>query len=223
MLTLLVDVVYAHRPDRQTPIEETVRAFNHVIDQGKAFYWGTSEWNPEEIAAAWRVADKLGLIGPVVEQPQYNLLARERVEKEYANLYEHYGTGLTIFSPLKAGILTGKYDKEIPSDSRLGQSNDGYAKNLKGRYGDSDWQKNLEQGKALEPIAKKLGTDRATLAYAWVLKNPHVSSAITGASKVEQVYAAVKSLNYVPKLTDEIMKEIDDALGNKPTALTARF
>lgn len=218
-----VDIVYAHRPDRDTPIEETVRAFNHVINQGKAFYWGTSEWNAEEISAAWRIADKLGLIGPVVEQPQYNLLARDRVEKEYAPLYENYGTGLTIFSPLKVGILTGKYDSQIPSDSRLATSSDGYSKSLSSSYGDEEWTQNLAQVKKLAPIAEQLGIDRATLAYAWVLKNAHVSSAITGASKVEQVHAAVKAVAAVSLLTDDIMREIDETLGNKPEAVVRRF
>jgi aryl-alcohol dehydrogenase-like predicted oxidoreductase len=140
-------------------MEETVRAFNHVINQGKAFYWGTSEWNPEEIAAAWRVADKLGLIGPVMEQPQYNMLVRERVEKEYANLYEHYGTGLTIFSPLKVGILTGKYNDEIPSDSRLSTAKDDFSKGLAKRHGDEKWQADIQQ-------VRKLKVSCIFLAYA---------------------------------------------------------
>jgi len=218
-----VDLVYAHRPDRSTPIEETVRAFNHLIETGKAFYWGTSEWNADEIATAWRVADKLNLIGPLMEQPQYNMLARERVEKDYVLLYEHYGTGLTIFSPLKIGILTGKYNDGIPEDSRLAQSSDNFTKMMNKRFGDENWKKEIEQVKALKPIADKVGCDQAALAMAWVLKNPNVSSAITGASKVEQVHKSVRALDVVPKLTDEIMKEIDEVLGNKPAPLTRRF
>lgn len=150
ILTISVDLVYAHRPDRNTPIEETVRAFNHLIDSGKAFYWGTSEWNADEIATAWRFADKLNMIGPLMEQPQYNMLARERVEKDYVLLYEHYGTGLTIFSPLKIGILTGKYNDGIPEDSRLATSKDDFTKMMKERFGDEDWKKGIEQVKKLK-------------------------------------------------------------------------
>jgi len=218
-----VDLLYAHRPDRSTPIEETVRAFNHLIDTGKCFYWGTSEWNPEEIAGAWRVADKLGLIGPLMEQPQYNMLARQRVEGDYQLLYENYGTGLTIFSPLKIGILTGKYNDGIPEDSRLATSNDKFVKAMNEKFGDENWQAQFKIVKNLKPIADKLGCNQACLAMAWVLKNPHVSSAITGASKPSQIYETVKALDIVPKLTDEIMQEIEGILGNKPATLTRRF
>ncbi|KAI9825014.1 MAG: hypothetical protein M1819_006525 [Sarea resinae] len=218
-----VDLIYAHRPDRNTPIEETVRAFNYVINAGKAFYWGTSEWTAEEIATAWRYADKLNLIGPVMEQPQYNLLSREKVEKEFALLYEQVGLGLTTFSPLKIGILTGKYNDGIPGDSRLGSSKDKFAQWMNSRFGDANWQKDIEQVKKLKPVADKLGITQATLALAWVLKNPNVSSAITGASKVEQVYQSVRALDVVPKLTPEILEEIDSVLGNKPEPLVRRF
>ena len=153
-----VDLVYAHRPDRNTPMEEIVRAFNHLINTGKAFYWGTSEWNPEEIANAWRVADKLNLIGPLMEQPQYNMLARERVEKDYVLLYEQFGLGLTIFSPLKIGILTGKYNDEIPSDSRLANSKDNFTKMMNKKVGDENWQKQIKQVKALK--------------VSWICSNP---------------------------------------------------
>ena len=218
-----MDLLYAHRPDRNTPIEETVRGFNHLITTGKALYWGTSEWNPEEIAAAWRVADKLNLIGPVMEQPQYNMLARDRVEKDYMLLYEHYGTGLTIFSPLKVGILTGKYNDGIPDDSRLASAKDAFTQGQAKSYGDEKWKEELEKVRKLKPVADKLGVDQATLAYAWVLKNPNVSSAITGASKVEQVHTAVRAVGVVDKLTNEVMEEIDGILGNKPEALVRRF
>ena len=142
--------MYAHRPDRHTPIEETVRAFNHLIDTGKAFYWGTSEWNADEIATAWRYAEKLNMIGPLMEQPQYNLLARERVEKDYVSLYKEYGLGLTIFSPLKIGILTGKYNDGIPDDSRLASSNDPFVQSMNKKFGDEDWKKQLDQVRALK-------------------------------------------------------------------------
>jgi voltage-dependent potassium channel beta subunit len=218
-----VDLVYAHRLDRNTPIEETVRAFNHLIDAGKAFYWGTSEWNSEEIAMAWGVANRLNMIGPLMEQPQYNLLCREKVEKEFSLLYENYGMGLTIFSPLKIGILTGKYNDGIPGDSRLGASNDNFISMMKEKFGNDDWKKDIEQVKKLKPIADKLGCDQAALALAWVIKNPNVSSAITGASRVEQIASSMKALDLVEKLTPEIMDEIDQSLGNKPTPLTRRF
>lgn len=218
-----VDLIYAHRPDRDTPMEETVRAFNHIIDTGKAFYWGTSEWNPEEIQEAWQVAHRLNLIGPLMEQPQYNMLARERVEKDYVRIYETNGLGLTIFSPLKIGILTGKYNDGIPDDSRLSTSKDNFIQSMNKRFGDENWQKDIEKVKKLKPIADKLGCDQAALAMAWVLRNPHVSSAITGASRPEQVYKSIASLAIVPKLTDEIMQDIEEILQNKPTPLTRRF
>jgi aryl-alcohol dehydrogenase-like predicted oxidoreductase len=218
-----VDLVYAHRPDRNTPIEETVRAFNHIINTGKAFYWGTSEWNADEIATAWRYADKLGLIGPVMEQPGYNMLNRNKVEKEFEHLYEEVGLGLTIFSPLKIGILTGKYNDGIPKDSRLGSSNDAFVKGMNKKVGDESWKKDIEVVAKLKPVADKLEISQATLAMAWVLKNKNVSSAITGASRPEQIYDSVKALAAVEKLTPEVLKEIDDILGNKPEVMVRRF
>lgn len=218
-----VDLVYAHRPDRNTPIEETVRAFNHVINTGKAFYWGTSEWDADEIATAWRVADRLGLIGPLMEQPQYNMLTRTKVEKEFEHLYEETGLGLTPFSPLKIGILTGKYNDGIPKDSRLGSSDDPFVKWMNSKFGDEQWKKDIVTVGKLKPVADKLEITQATLAMAWVLKNKRVSSAITGASRPEQVYDSVKALPAQEKLTPEIMKEIDDILGNKPPVMTRRF
>jgi len=218
-----VDLIYAHRPDRNTPIEETVRAFNYLIDTGKAFYWGTSEWNADEIATAWRYAEKLNMIGPVMEQPGYNMLSREKVEKEFEHLYEEIGLGLTIFSPLKIGILTGKYNDGIPKDSRLGSSQDAFVQMMNKRVGDETWKKDIEVVKKLKPIADKLEISQATLAMAWVLKNPRVSSAITGASRPEQIYDSIKALSAVEKLTPEIMKEIDDVLENKPATMTRRF
>merc|ERR1712113_184076 len=164
------------------------------INTGKAFYWGTSEWNSEEIAMSWAAAERLNLIGPIMEQPQYNLLTREKVEKEFAYLYENYGLGLTIFSPLKTGILTGKYNDGIPDDSRYASATDAFSTGKAKSYGDEQWQKDIANTRKLKPIADKLGTDTTTLAYAWVVSNPHVSSAITGASKIEQVTSAVKSL-----------------------------
>ncbi|KAF1952910.1 Aldo/keto reductase [Byssothecium circinans] len=213
-----VDVVFAHRPDRDTPIEETVRAINHVIDSGKAFYWGTSEWSASEIADAWRAADKLGLIGPVVEQPQYNLLVRSRVESEYRWLYEKYGLGLTIWSPLKQGILTGKYNghSSPPPGSRLAEAKDPFTIAQSKGFGDEKWKQELDLVEKLKPIAEELGTTLGGLAIAWAVKNKNVSSVIIGASRPEQVTENLKALDVVGKLTDEILAKIDGALENKP-------
>lgn len=213
-----VDLVYAHRPDRNTPIEETVRAFNHVIAQGKAFYWGTSEWTSSEIATACGVASILGLIGPLMEQPCYNMFNRDRVEREYDHLYEETGMGLTIYSPLSSGILTGKYNEKIPDDSRFSNkdSKESFVANMNKEYGNEDWTQKLDIVRKLKPIADRLGCSQANLAYAWILKNKHVSSAITGASRPQQIYDAVKSLDTLKLLTQEVMDEIDSILGNKP-------
>jgi len=218
-----VDLIYAHRPDRNTPIEETVRAFNHIINTGKAFYWGTSQWDADEIAQAWRVADRLGLIGPLMEQPSYNMLTRTKVESEFQHLYEEIGLGLTTFSPLKIGILTGKYNDGIPKDSRLGSSDDKFVQTMNKKVGDDTWKKDIETVRKLKPIADKLEISQANLAMAWVLRNKNISSAITGASRPEQVYESIKALNAVEKLTPEILEEIDAVLGNKPAVQTRRF
>ncbi|RPA85139.1 Aldo/keto reductase [Ascobolus immersus RN42] len=221
-----VDIIYAHRPDRETPIEETVRAFNWVIEKGWAFYWGTSEWNAEEITEAWRVADRLGLIGPVVEQPQYNLLARERVEVEYAPLYQKHSYGLTVFSPIKGGFLSGKYnDKKIPSDSRLAASKETYIQALADQFNQpgSEIEKNIEASKRLQKVADKLGVTQAQLALAWVIKNKNVSSAIIGASRVSQIHENLKALEVVKLITPEVEAEIEEAVQTKPTAAIRRF
>ncbi|KAI9167629.1 voltage-gated K channel beta subunit [Paramyrothecium foliicola] len=218
-----VDLIYAHRPDRLTPMEETVRAFNHLIDTGKAFYWGTSEWSADEISQAWRYADKYGLIGPLMEQPQYNMLERQKVEGDYVHLYREVGLGLTIWSPLKQGILSGKYKNGIPDDSRFAQTSVDFIKGYWERTGKEQWEAVVQNVNKLEPIAEKLGIKMSVLALAWVLKNPNVSSAITGASSPEQVYENCKAVGVVDKLTPEIMKEIDDIFNNKPPAITERF
>jgi aryl-alcohol dehydrogenase-like predicted oxidoreductase len=218
-----VDLIYAHRPDRQTPMEETVRAFNHLINTGKAFYWGTSEWNADEIAQAWRYADKLGLIGPLMEQPNYNMLDRTKVESEFAHLYRETGLGLTVFSPMKQGILSGKYKNGIPDDSRFAQTQVEFIKGFWQRTGKADFQKIIDQVNQLEPIAEKLGIKMSVLALSWVLSNPNVSSAITGASSTAQIYENVQAIAAYKKLTPEILKEIDDILNNKPPTTTPRF
>lgn len=198
-----LDLAFCHRPDPNTPIEETVRAFDVLIKQGKLFYWGTSEWSAADIATAIRLARELGLTPPVMEQPQYSLLVRERFEKEYAPLFAEHGTGTTIWSPLGSGVLTGKYDAGVPVGSRLAQAS-------------YDWLKerlvtpaNIAKSKALEPLAKELGATRAQLALAWCLKNPNVSTVLTGATRVEQVTENLKALEVVEKLTPEVMKRLD--------------
>lgn len=217
-----VDVLFAHRPDRQTPMEETVRAFNHVIGTDKALYWGTSEWDADEIAQAWRYADRLGLIGPLAEQPAYNMLTRDRVERQLAHLYRETGLGLTVFSPLKQGILSGKYRHGIPDDSRFAQSPIDYINGYWSCTTRDAWDAVVDQINRLQPLADGLGVTMATLALAWVLKNPNVSSAITGASSPEQVYENCRAVAAVDKLTPEIMAEIDGILNDKPPEVTLR-
>jgi aryl-alcohol dehydrogenase-like predicted oxidoreductase len=208
-----VDVVYAHRADFwSTPMEETVRAFNTLIAHGHAHYWGTSEWSAFEIEHAQHVATRLGLIGPVVEQPEYNMFVRERFEAEYAPLYKLYNYGTTTWSPLYQGILTGKYNDGIPSDSRYGTISKGQAS----MFDKPETKARIEQVRKLTKIAEKLGGSMASLALAWVIKNPNVSVAILGAAKAEQITENVKCLELYPKMTDEVMKEINEILGNAP-------
>jgi voltage-dependent potassium channel beta subunit len=199
-----IDLVYCHRGDPNTPIEETVHAMSDMITQGKALYWGTSEWTASDIRAAWDIADRHHLHKPVVEQPQYHLFHREKVEKEFARLYDDIGLGLTTWSPLASGLLTGKYRKGIPDKSR------GAMENMKFlQEGLTDQAKNEAVGK-LEIIAKDLGATTAQLAIAWVAKNPRVSSVITGASSVAQLQDNLKAAAFIEKLTPDVMKRIDD-------------
>jgi voltage-dependent potassium channel beta subunit len=190
-----VDLIFCHRPDLHTPIEETVRAMNHIINQGKAFYWGTSEWSARQITEAYGIAHREHMIPPLMEQPQYNMFHRERVEVEYAPLYKEFGYGTTIWSPLASGLLTGKYNEGVPEGTRA--SLDGYVK-------------------LMEPIAQEVGCTMAQLALAWCLKNPNVSTVITGASCVEQVEENLQALDFVEWLTDEKMGRIENILDNKP-------
>ncbi|KAJ3018515.1 hypothetical protein HKX48_002836 [Thoreauomyces humboldtii] len=220
-----VDLIYAHRPDNLTPMEEIVRAFNWVIDRGYAFYWGTSEWSAEQISHAHSVADRLGLIGPLMEQPQYSMLSRLRFEQEYKPLYAKYGMGTTIWSPLKSGVLTGKYnDGVIPEGSRFAANDTPVIKRIKAQSLDTpEGQAEIKKVVALEPIAKELDCTLAQLALAWCIKNPNVSTVITGASKPEQVVENVKALNVVPKLTAEVMERIEKILDNTPETKPDRF
>jgi voltage-dependent potassium channel beta subunit len=198
-----IDLVYCHRPDPHTPLEETVRAMSDMITQGKALYWGTSEWSAADIRGAWEIADRHHLHKPVMEQPQYNLFHRQRVEQEYARLYEDTGLGLTTWSPLASGLLTGKYRAGIPDGSRGALENMAFL-----RDGLLDAKKNAAVAQ-LEPIAAGLGGSLAQLAIAWVAKNPRVSTVITGASQVSQVQANLGALALLDKLTPEVMARID--------------
>ena len=200
-----IDLIYCHRSDPHTPIEETVRAMSDIITQGKALYWGTSEWSADEIRAAWAVAERHGWHKPVMEQPQYNLFHRKRVEQEYARLYEDMGLGLTTWSPLASGLLTGKYRGGVPEGSR------GTLKNMAYLHDDlTNAAKNAAVDQ-LEVIAAELGATPAQLAIAWVAKNPHVSTVITGASKLAQLQANLGALNVLDKLTPGVMARIDTA------------
>jgi len=208
-----VDLIFAHRPDLHTPIEEIVRAFNHVINQGKAYYWGTSEWSAKEIMEAYAIARNERLIPPLMEQPQYHMFHRERFEVEYAPLYKEIGLGTTIWSPLSSGLLTGKYNQGLPEDTRT--SLDGYEW-LRKRFEDDDALQNIQKVGEMIPIAEELGCSMAQLALAWTLKNPNVSTTITGASKVEQVVDNMKAIDVVEKLTPAVMERIEAILDNKP-------
>lgn len=202
-----VDVLYCHRSDPETPIEETVWAMSDIIAAGKAHYWGTSEWTADEIRAAIDVADRHHLHKPVTEQSQYNLLERRKVEREYRRLQEEHHYGNTIWSPLASGLLTGKYRDGIPEDSRAALEGYGW---LAARLTDAEA---IERVEHLRPIADRLGCTMAQLSLAWCTKNPNVSSVITGASKVSQVEQNFEALDVIPSLTDDVMAEIDDALG----------
>jgi voltage-dependent potassium channel beta subunit len=198
-----IDLVFCHRADPHTPIEETVRAFNDMITQGKVLYWGTSEWSADEIRAAWQIADRNGWHKPVMEQPQYHLFHRKRVEQEYARLYEDIGLGLTTWSPLASGLLTGKYRAGIPEGSRGALESMAFL-----REGLTDVAKNKAVGE-LERVAADLGCNVAQLALAWVHRNPHVSTVILGASKLGQLQDNLKALEVAPKLDAAVLERID--------------
>ncbi|MGL1935997.1 MAG: aldo/keto reductase [Fibrobacterales bacterium] len=210
-----VDLLYCHRPDPHTPIEETVRAMNWCIEKGYAFYWGTSEWTAKEIQEAIDICDRLGLIRPTMEQPQYNMLVRDKVEREFAPLYAKYGLGTTIWSPLASGVLTGKYNDGIPKDSRLAQV-DWLRDMFQNEGGFLSGDEVILKIKKITEIAQDLGCSTAQLALAWCLKNPHVSTVITGASRIEQVTENMKAIEIKKSLTEELMTTIDEILGNKP-------
>ena len=205
-----LDIFFCHRPDTNVPIEEVVWTMHNLIQQGKVLYWGTSQWSGAEIMEAHRVADRYHLIAPVVEQPQYNMFERFKVELDYLPVYQNAGLGTTIWSPLAAGFLTGKYNNGIPEGSRL--AIEGF-----------DWLKNrwiqdakLEKVKKLGLLANEMGVSLAALAIAWTVKNPHVTTSILGATKKEQLLENLKALIVLPLLTAEIMEKIEAILLNKP-------
>ncbi len=208
-----VDLIFAHRPDIHTPIEETVRAFNHVINQGKAFYWGTSEWSAQQIMQAYAIARQEHLIPPLMEQSQYNMFHRDRIEKEYHRLYTEIGLGTTIWSPLASGLLTGKYNQGIPKDSRANL--EGYEW-LRTRFTDEKAKAQIEKVIKLASVAEIIGCTTAQLAIAWCLLNPNVSTVITGASKASQVKDNMKAIDIVDKLVPEVVETIEEILDNKP-------
>jgi voltage-dependent potassium channel beta subunit len=204
--TDFIDLIYCHRADANTPIEETVWAMSDIISSGKALYWGTSEWSADEIRAAWDIAERHHLHKPVMEQPQYNLLHRTRVEVEYARLYDDIGLGTTIWSPLASGLLTGKYRDGVPQDSRGSLA--GYEW-LADRLTNPDELAKVER---LRPIAQELGCSMAQMALAWCAANPHVSTVITGASRPSQVLENFEALDVLALLTPEVLERISAAV-----------
>jgi voltage-dependent potassium channel beta subunit len=198
-----IDLIYCHRPDAHTPVEETARAMSDLIDQGKALYWGTSEWSAADIAAAWAVCDRYGWHKPVMEQPEYNLFHRQRVEQEYARLYADLGLGTTIWSPLASGLLTGKYNDGVPPDSR------GTVKGYEWLAERLTEPAKIAKVRLLMPIAQELGCTLAQMSLAWCLKNPNVSTVITGASRASQVRENLGAREQVAKLDPATMARID--------------
>jgi len=206
-----IDLLFCHRPDKNTPIEETVWAMNILIQQGKILYWGTSEWANDELMAAFVFAEKNHLIGPTMEQPQYNMFERTKIEKDFLLLFRDFGLGTTIWSPLASGLLTGKYNAAMPADTRLHMEGMDWLKER--TLGD---ESKINKTRQLNLLAKELGTSLPKLGIAWCIKNPNVSTAILGASKPEQLKENINALEVLPLLTQEIMLRIDEILQNKP-------
>ena len=206
-----VDLFFCHRPDKNTPIEETVWAMNTLIQQGKILYWGTSEWANDELMAAFVFAEKNRLIGPTMEQPQYNMFERTKIEKDFLLLFKDFGLGTTIWSPLASGLLTGKYNNAMPTDNRLHIEGMDWFKER--TLGD---QSRIEKTKQLDLLAKEIGTSLPKLGIAWCAKNPHVSTVILGASKPEQLKETITALDVLPLLTAEVLEKIETILQNKP-------
>ena len=205
-----LDLFLCHRPDKQTPIEETVWSMHQLVMQGKILYWGTSEWSAQEIMEAHMFAKQNHLIGPIVEQPEYNMFCRDKIEVEFSQMYKTVGLGTTVWSPLASGILSGKYNDSFPADTRLGMEG-------------LDWLKDknftaerIEKVKKLTQLAKDLNLNLPVMSLAWCLKNPHVSTVILGASKEQQLVENLKAIEAKEMLTDEVMEKIDTILQNSP-------
>jgi voltage-dependent potassium channel beta subunit len=211
-----VDLLYCHRPDIYTPVEETVWAMNMMIQQGKALYWGTSEWSAESIREAYDFARREHLIPPLMEQPEYNMFKRDRVESEYERLYSEIGLGTTIWSPLASGLLTGKYNEGVPEGSRLALPEYEW---LRKRIMNDGWAQKIEKTRKLQALAKEIDCTLAQMAIAWCLMNPDVSSVITGASRPEQVVENMKALDTVEKLEEDVLLMIEEILDNEPAEL----
>jgi voltage-dependent potassium channel beta subunit len=211
-----LDLYFCHRPDPHVPMEEVVRAMTELVQQGKVFYWGTSEWSAQQLMEAYSVARQYNLIPPTMEQPQYNMFHRHTVEVEYARLYEAIGLGTTIWSPLASGILTGKYNDGIPDDSRLKLPGYEWLRRL---VESEEGQERLATTRKLSKVADELGVTLAQLAIAWCVKNPNVSTVITGASRAAQVAENMKALEVVPQLDDAVMANIESLLNNKPKGM----
>jgi voltage-dependent potassium channel beta subunit len=205
-----LDLFFCHRPDKNVPMEEVVRSMNTLIQQGKIFYWGTSEWSAAEIMEAHAVAQRLGLEGPAMEQPQYNLLERQKMEVDYYTIFKNIGMGTTIWSPLASGLLSGKYNNGIPEDSRLALEGFEW---LKDRTFTED---RIERIKALQQVAGELDTTLATLSIAWCISNSNVTTAILGATKEAQLLENLKALDVYPKITNELKEQIDEIMNTRP-------
>lgn len=205
-----LDLYFCHRPDKKTPVAETVWAMNHLIAQGKVLYWGTSEWSGQEIMEAHMVAREHHLIGPVMEQPQYNMFHREKMEAEYLQIFRTVGMGTTIWSPLASGVLTSKYLEAFPEGTRMGMDGLGWLKDR------NLTPERLDKVHALHQMAMEIEVSLPRLAVAWCLRNPHVSTVILGASRVDQLEETLTSLEVLTLLSDEVVQKIEDILGNKP-------
>ncbi len=208
-----LDLFFCHRPDIETPIEETVRAMDVLVQQGKILYWGTSEWDATQITEAHAICRQWGLTPPTMEQPQYNMLHRDRVEREYRPLYKQFGMGTTIWSPLAGGVLTGKYKDGIPEGSRMSVPDYDW---LKDQLLSPEGQARVQRAAELEPIASDLGLTQAQLALAWCLLNPDVSTVILGATSRSQLEQNLTALDAVEKLTPQIVERVEAILDNKP-------
>lgn len=207
-----IDLFYAHRPDKNTPIEETVWAMNHLLQQGKILYWGTSEWSAQEIMEAHMFAKDYNLIGPTMEQPQYNMFVRNKVEVEFSQIYKTVGLGTTIWSPLASGLLTEKYFDSIPSDSRMNREELGWLKEK------TLLPTQIEKAKKINEIAQRLGVSLAQLGIAWCAQNPNVSTVILGASRLSQLKENLEAIHCVELMTEEVNKQIEMILDNRPIA-----